>query len=65
MNQNGCSHLQALRWVILPLTLPGLSACTIYLLIVSWSEFIFARTLMRSGLPFHADRRHAVLRRRT
>jgi multiple sugar transport system permease protein len=45
---DGCSHLQALRWVILPLTLPGLSACTIYLLIVSWSEFIFARTLMIS-----------------
>jgi multiple sugar transport system permease protein len=45
---DGCSHLQALRWVILPLTLPGLSACTIYLLIVSWSEFIFARTLMKS-----------------
>lgn len=45
---DGCSHLQALRWVILPLTVPGLSACTIYLLIVSWSEFIFARTLMKS-----------------
>jgi multiple sugar transport system permease protein len=45
---DGCTRLQALRWVILPLTLPGLSACTIYLLIVSWSEFIFARTLMKS-----------------
>jgi len=45
---DGCSHLQALRWVILPLTLPGLSACTIYLLIVSWSEFIFGRTLMKT-----------------
>ena len=49
---DGCTHLQALRWVILPLTLPGLSACTIYLLIVSWSEFIFARTLMRSDTHF-------------
>jgi len=49
---DGCSHLQALRWVILPLTLPGLSACTIYLLIVSWSEFIFARTLMRSDARY-------------
>lgn len=45
---DGCSHLQAFRWVILPLALPGLSACTIYLLIVSWSEFIFARTLIKS-----------------
>jgi multiple sugar transport system permease protein len=49
---DGCSRLQALRWVILPLTLPGLAACTIYLLIVSWSEFIFARTLMRSDGHF-------------
>jgi multiple sugar transport system permease protein len=49
---DGCSHLQALRWVILPLTLPGLSACTIYLLIVSWSEFIFARTLMKSDAHY-------------
>jgi multiple sugar transport system permease protein len=49
---DGRSHLQALRWVILPLTLPGLSACTIYLLIVSWSEFIFARTLMRSDAHY-------------
>ena len=45
---DGCTRLQALRWVILPLTLPGLSACAIYLVIVSWSEFIFARTLMKT-----------------
>ena len=56
---DGCSHSQALRWVILPLTLPGLSACTIYLLIVSWSEFIFARTLMKSDAAPDADRRPA------
>lgn len=43
---DGCSQLQALWHVILPLTRPGLSACAIYLFIVSWSEFIFARTLM-------------------
>jgi multiple sugar transport system permease protein len=41
-----------LRWVVLPLTLPGLAACTIYLLIVSWSEFIYARTLMKSDTHF-------------
>jgi multiple sugar transport system permease protein len=45
---DGCDELQALRLVILPLARPGLAACGVYLLIVSWSEFIFARTLMTS-----------------
>ena len=45
---DGCSDLQALWPVIIPLTRPGLAACSIYLLIVSWSEFVFARTLMKS-----------------
>jgi multiple sugar transport system permease protein len=45
---DGCSELQTLRYIVLPLTKPGLAACGIYLLIVSWSEFVFARTLMRS-----------------
>jgi multiple sugar transport system permease protein len=45
---DGCSRIQALRYVILPLSRPGLAACSVYLLIVSWSEFIFARTLITS-----------------
>jgi len=45
---DGCSQLQALWHVILPLSRPGLSSCGVYLLIVSWSEFIFARTLITS-----------------
>ncbi|MDF2982915.1 MAG: hypothetical protein K0Q69_2687, partial [Devosia sp.] len=38
--------LQALRLVILPLAKPGLAASTVYLVLTSWSEFIFARTLV-------------------
>lgn len=45
---DGCTQLQALRYVVLPLAKPGAAACGVYLLIVSWSEFIFARTLMTS-----------------
>ncbi|MCI1002729.1 carbohydrate ABC transporter permease [Ochrobactrum sp. C6C9] len=45
---DGCSRLSALWYVILPLTRPGLAAAGVYLLIVSWSEFIFARTLLTS-----------------
>jgi len=43
---DGCSEIQALRLVVLPLSKPGLAACGIYLAIVSWSEFVFARTLV-------------------
>lgn len=43
---DGCTHLQALWLVVLPLARPGLAACGIYLAIVAWSEFVFARTLM-------------------
>lgn len=45
---DGCTRMSALWYVILPLTRPGLAACGVYLLIVSWSEFIFARTLLSS-----------------
>jgi multiple sugar transport system permease protein len=43
---DGCTPLQALWHVILPLARPGLAACGIYLAIVAWSEFVFARTLV-------------------
>jgi multiple sugar transport system permease protein len=43
---DGCTPLQALWYVILPLARPGLAACGIYLAIVAWSEFVFARTLV-------------------
>ncbi|PRX09083.1 UNVERIFIED_ORG: carbohydrate ABC transporter membrane protein 2 (CUT1 family) [Martelella mediterranea] len=45
---DGASQLQALRIVILPLTKPGLAASGVYLILTSWSEFIFARTLISS-----------------
>ena len=43
---DGCTPLQALWYVIIPLARPGLAACGIYLAIVAWSEFVFARTLV-------------------
>jgi len=43
---DGASQLQAMRLVILPLAKPGLAASTVYLVLTSWSEFIFARTLV-------------------
>jgi multiple sugar transport system permease protein len=43
---DGCGHLTAFLYVIVPLARPGLAACAIYLAILSWSDFVFARTLI-------------------
>jgi len=45
---DGCSRFSALWYVVLPLIRPGIASTAIYLLLVSWSEFIFARTLISS-----------------
>jgi len=43
---DGCGHLSAFAYVIIPLARPGLAACAIYLAILSWSDFVFAKTLI-------------------
>jgi len=43
---DGCSGAQAVWYVVLPLARPGLAACAIYLAILTWSDFVFARTLV-------------------
>ena len=43
---DGCGHLGAFVRVVVPLARPGLAACAIYLAILSWSDFVFARTLI-------------------
>jgi len=45
---DGATQLQALRIVVLPLARPGIAAATVYIMLNSWSEFIFARTLVSS-----------------
>lgn len=42
---DGCSHLQALRRIVLPLSLPGLAATSAFTIIFSWNELLFAITL--------------------
>ncbi len=42
---DGCSRIQALRRVILPLCLPGIVATGIYIFITSWNEYLYALTL--------------------
>jgi multiple sugar transport system permease protein len=43
---DGCSRLETLYRVILPLTLPGFAATGIYSAVLAWSDFLFSRTLL-------------------
>lgn len=45
---DGCTRLQALWHVVLPIARPGLTAAAIYLFIVAWADFVFARTLINA-----------------
>jgi multiple sugar transport system permease protein len=46
---DGCSRFGAFCRVILPLTAPGLAAATIFILLLSWNEFLFALVLAGGG----------------
>lgn len=46
---DGATPLRALVLVVLPLTLPALAAITFYTFIVSWNDYIFARTFLAGG----------------
>ncbi|HEX7022901.1 MAG TPA: carbohydrate ABC transporter permease [Trueperaceae bacterium] len=43
---DGASALASLLRVVMPLSLPGLAATTIYAAILTWGEFVFASTLL-------------------
>jgi ABC-type glycerol-3-phosphate transport system permease component len=45
---DGCSRMEALRKVILPLALPGIGATALFAFLGSWSEFFFALLLTSS-----------------
>ena len=46
---DGSGILRALATVILPATLPAIAAVCVYVFIVSWNDFIFARTFLPGG----------------
>lgn len=49
---DGCSKLQALRHVILPLLLPEIVACGIFTFIYTWNEFLLALMLTNQQAKF-------------
>jgi multiple sugar transport system permease protein len=46
---DGSGVLRAVVDVVLPATLPALAAVSVYVFIVSWNDFIFARTFLPGG----------------
>jgi multiple sugar transport system permease protein len=46
---DGSGIIHALLTVILPATLPAIAAVCVYVFIVSWNDFIFARTFLPGG----------------
>lgn len=45
---DGCSRLQTITRIMIPISAPGLVTTTIYSFIASWNEFMFALTLVQS-----------------
>jgi multiple sugar transport system permease protein len=45
---DGCSRFQALRKVMLPIAVPGITTVIIYCFTTAWNEFMFAMTFINS-----------------
>jgi multiple sugar transport system permease protein len=45
---DGCSRMQTIRKIMIPIAAPGLVTIIIYSFIASWNEFMFALTLVQS-----------------
>jgi multiple sugar transport system permease protein len=46
---DGASRLQVLRWITLPLAVPGMISAGIFAFTLSWNEFIYALTFISSS----------------
>lgn len=46
---DGCTRVQAIRLIAVPLALPGLAAALVFAFISSWDEYFFARTLISNS----------------
>ena len=45
---DGCSRLGVLRWIVVPLALPGVAAVGIFQFIDAWNEYVMALTIIQS-----------------
>ncbi|MGV8988507.1 MAG: carbohydrate ABC transporter permease [Cypionkella sp.] len=44
---DGCSRLQSIIYIVIPLAAPGIAASTIFTFTTSWNEFLFAQVLLQ------------------
>jgi multiple sugar transport system permease protein len=51
---DGASLVRVLRYIVLPLSIPGLLAAGAYSFILSWNDFLFALVIMNSNAHFTA-----------
>ncbi|MDF1554321.1 MAG: carbohydrate ABC transporter permease [Deferrisomatales bacterium] len=49
---DGCTRLQVIRRVTLPLSLPALSGVAVYTFMIAWNEFLFAYILLDTPRKF-------------
>jgi len=45
---DGCNRLGVLRWIVMPLALPGVAAVGIFQFIDCWNEYVLALTIIQS-----------------
>jgi len=45
---DGCNRLSLLRWIVIPLALPGVAAVGIFQFIDAWNEYVLALTIIQS-----------------
>jgi multiple sugar transport system permease protein len=50
---DGCSRIQALYLIILPLSMPMLITVFVYCFIIAWNEFLFAFVFLKQYRDFH------------
>lgn len=46
---DGCSPMQTIFRIVLPVAAPGLAATALYAFVLSWSDFLFARTFLQTS----------------
>lgn len=46
---DGCSPLGTIFRIVLPVAAPGLAATSLYAFVISWSDFLFARTFLQTS----------------
>ena len=50
---DGCSRIQSILYIVLPLSVPMLVTVFVYCFVIAWNEFLFASVFLRQYHDFH------------